>query len=220
MKGIIFDFNGTMVFDNHLHEKAWVGMIKSHAPEVSEEEITNYIHGRTNDQTIAHFIGEVDNYKLQQLSDEKELVYQSLVRAEEIRFVEGMRDLLNEIARKDIPYTIATASPGINIDFYFDYFALGHWFDAETIVYDNGTFPGKPDPTIYQKAAQSLGLQPEECIVIEDALTGIESANRAGIGKVIAMVYSEEQRQAIEESGLKVDDYIYNFNDFLEKYFD
>lgn len=219
MKGIIFDFNGTMVFDNHLHEKAWIGMIKNHVPEVSEEEITNYIHGRTNDQTIAHFIGEVDSYELQQLSDEKELVYQSLVQAEEIRFVEGMRDLLNEISQKEIPYTIATASPGINIDFYFDYFALGHWFDAETIIYDNGTFPGKPDPTIYQKAAQSLGLQPEECIVIEDALTGIESANRAGIEKVIAMVYSEEQRQAIEESGLKIDDYIYNFNGFLEKYF-
>lgn len=208
-----------MVFDNHLHEKAWIGMIKNHVPEVSEEEITNYIHGRTNDQTIAHFIGEVDSYELQQLSDEKELVYQSLVQAEEIRFVEGMRDLLNEISQKEIPYTIATASPGINIDFYFDYFALGHWFDAETIIYDNGTFPGKPDPTIYQKAAQSLGLQPEECIVIEDALTGIESANRAGIEKVIAMVYSEEQRQAIEESGLKIDDYIYNFNGFLEKYF-
>lgn len=220
MKGIIFDFNGTMVFDNHLHEKAWVGMIKNHVPEISEEEITNYIHGRTNDQTIAHFIGEVDSYELQQLSDEKELVYQGLVRAEEIRFVEGMRDLLNEIGQRKIPYTIATASPGINIDFYFDYFALGHWFDADEIVYDNGTFPGKPDPTIYQKAAQSLGLQPEECIVIEDALTGIESANRADIGKVIAMIYSEEQRQAIEESGLKVDDYIYTFDNFLEKYFD
>ena len=200
MKGIIFDFNGTMVFDNHLHERAWVGMVKNHRSDIEEQEIIDYIHGRTNDQTIEHFIGEVTTAQFQKLSDEKELEYQNLVRFEEIRFVKGTRELLNELTKRKIPFTIATASPGINIDFYFEYFNLGNWFESEEIVYDDGTFPGKPDPTIYEKAAQSLGLKPEECIVIEDALTGIESANRAKIGKVVAMIYSEEQKEAIENS--------------------
>lgn len=217
MTGIIFDFNGTMVFDGHLHEKAWVEMIKKHNNQVSEEEVIAFIHGRTNDQVIGHFIGEVTKEEFQKLSDEKELEYQRLVREEQITFVEGTEVLLDELVRRDIPFTIATASPKINVDFYFDYFGLSRWFDQDNIVYDDGTFPGKPDPTIYKMAAENLGFNPKECVVIEDAVAGIESANRAKIGRVFAMVNSEKQKDYYEESTLEIEAIIGNFNHFLEK---
>lgn len=204
-----------MVFDSHLHEHAWVDMIQKYNEEATEEEIIHYIHGRTNDQIIPHFMGEFSAEELAKLSDEKELFYQKLVAQEEIDYVEGTTDLLDALLEREIPFTIATASPAINVDFYFDYFNLGNWFEREKIVHDDGSFPGKPAPAIYKKAADKLGFQPSECMVIEDALTGIEAANRAGIGKVIAMIYSEDQRQGIENSDLKVDASIENFNDFL-----
>lgn len=217
MTGIIFDFNGTMVFDGHLHEKAWVEMIKKHNNQVSKEEVIAYIHGRTNDQVVGHFIGEVTQEEFQKLSDEKELEYQRLVKEEQITFIEGTEELLDELVTRDIPFTIATASPKINVDFYFDYFELSRWFAWEDIVYDDGTFPGKPDPTIYKIAAENLGFNPKECVVIEDAVAGIESANRAKIGQVFAMVNSKKQKDYYEESTLKIEAIIDNFDNFLEK---
>lgn len=218
VKGIIFDFNGTMVFDGHLHEQAWVDMIKKHNETATDQEIIDYIHGRTNDKTIRHFIGEVDDEELQQLSDEKEQEYHRLARKEKIDYVAGTEALLDELVEKNIPFTIATASPKINIDFYFEFFKLDRWFKYEDIVYDDGTFPGKPDPTIYEKAAESLGLKPEDCLVLEDAVAGVQSANSANIGKVIIMVNSDEQKEFYENSDLKFDAIITDFNNFLEKH--
>lgn len=218
MKGIIFDFNGTMVFDGHLHEKAWVEMIRKHNDEVTAEEIVEYIHGRTNDIIVNHFIGDVSAAELQELSDEKELEYQRLARAEELNYVDGTEELLDQLVENNVPFIIATASPEINVDFYFDYFDLARWFKREDIIFDNGTFPGKPDPTIYQMAAEKLGFVPAECMVIEDAVTGIQSANMANIGQVVAMVSSSEQKESYEKSDLKIDFIVDDFRHFYKNY--
>lgn len=212
MNGIIFDFNGTMVFDSHLHEQAWVQLIRKYNKETSDDEIIDYIHGRTNAQIIPHFIGTVSNAMLLQLSDEKETEYQRLVRQEQLTLISGTEQLLDHLIEKNIPFTIATASPKINIDFYFDYFALGRWFNPETIIYDNGTFPGKPAPDIYLKAASSLGCLPEQCIVIEDAVAGIQSANKAEIGKVFIMIDSPEKKHYFQQSNLIFSELIEDFN--------
>ena len=217
MKGIIFDFNGTMVFDGHIHEKAWIDMIQKHNDEVSEEEIIGYIHGRTNDKIIQHFMGDVSADELKKLAEEKELEYQRIVREEQLSYVKGTEALLDELVDQDIPFTIATASPELNVDFYFDYFKLGKWFDREAIIFDDGTFPGKPEPDIYEKAAEELALTPNDCVVIEDAEAGIESANRAQIGKVFAMTHSQKQAEAYKVSDLKIEEIISDFENFLEK---
>ena len=65
------------------------------------------------------------------------------------------------------------------------------WFDIDKIVYSNGKIKGKPAPDIYQIAASNLGLRPEECIVVEDAVSGIEAANAAGAGKIVAIASME-----------------------------
>lgn len=217
MKGIIFDFNGTMVFDGYIHEKAWIDMIKKHNNQVTEEEIIDYIHGRTNDKIIEYFIGDVTAEKLVQLAEEKELEYQRIVEEEQISYVKGTEALLDELVEKEIPFTIATASPEINVDFYFDYFGLDKWFNREAIIFDDGTFPGKPEPDIYEIAAGRLGLVPKDCVVIEDAIAGIVSANRARIGKVFAMVNSVQQEVTYETSDLEIEEIIWNFENFLEK---
>jgi len=67
------------------------------------------------------------------------------------------------------------------------HFKLDRWFDSSRIIYDDGTFPGKPNPAIYLKAAAALSLDPKDCLVVEDSLSGIESAQRAKIGKIIGI---------------------------------
>lgn len=217
MAGIIFDFNGTMVFDSHLHEQAWINMIQSYHPEIPDREIIDYIHGRTNNAIIPHFIKGITEVELLEIEKEKEWAYQEQVRLEQLQLIEGTEELLDRLVTQGIPFTIATASPKMNVDFYFDYFELGKWFDADKIIYDDGTFPGKPEPDIYEKAAKVLGFKPKDCIVFEDAISGIKAANTAGIGKVFIMVSSEEMRESYEKSALEYESIVTNFQMVMEE---
>ena len=103
----------------------------------------------------------------------------------------GAVDFLDFLKENNIPRTIATMSEKDNVDFYIEEFQLAKWFNIDKIVYADGTLPGKPAPDIYIKAAKVLNLKPEECIVVEDAVSGIEAARAAGIGKIIAMASME-----------------------------
>ena len=216
MTGIIFDFNGTLVSDSHLHEQAWVDIIQKYRPEKTAKEIIAYIHGRTTDKTIAHFLGEVSDEDYQKIVKEKELDYQAQVKKEQLRLIEGTEEFLDYLVKNKVPFTIATASPKLNVDFYFSYFNLGRWFNPTRVIYDDDTFPGKPEPDIYIKAAELIGYKPADCIVFEDAVTGIKSANAAGIKEVYVMVESEEKTKHLETDILHYKQIITNFYDVSE----
>ena len=74
-----------------------------------------------------------------------------------------------------------------NVEFYIREFKLEKWFDIDKIVYSDGSIAGKPAPDIFLIAAEKINLPPKECLVIEDALAGIKSAQAAGIGKIYAI---------------------------------
>ena len=78
-----------------------------------------------------------------------------------------------------------------NVEFYIKEFDLPRWFNVDKIVYSNGKIPGKPAPDIFMIAADKIGLNPKDCVVIEDAIAGINSAKSAGIGKIIAIASME-----------------------------
>lgn len=113
---------------------------------------------------------------------------------ENVKLAKGAVEFLNYLCENDIPHTIATMSEEVNVKFFIKEFGLEKWFDVSKIVYDNGKIKGKPEPDIYEIAAKNLELQPQECIVVEDAVSGIESARRAGIGKIVA-IESMETRE-------------------------
>ena len=104
-----------------------------------------------------------------------------------------------------------------NVEFYIKEFHLEKWFDLNKIVYSDGTIPGKPAPDIFLIAAKKMGLKPSECVVIEDAIAGIKSAQTAGAGKIIAIASLEpiEFYQKIEA----VDSIIKDFYEFDRKIF-
>ena len=194
-KGIIFDFNGTLFFDSEKHLEAWREYSKRlRGTAFSDEEMRKYMFGRTNEDIIAYAIGRKPEPELvEKLAKEKEEVYREMCRKdyENTKLAPGAIDFLNFLKNNNIPMTIATMSEKDNVDFYIEEFNLSKWFDIEKIVYSDGTIPGKPAPDIYQIAAQKLHLSPKDCIVVEDAISGIEAAKSAGIGKIIAIASME-----------------------------
>lgn len=190
-KGIIFDFNGTLFFDSKKHLEAWREFSKRLRPNAfTDDEMREYMFGRTNEDIIAYLIGKKPSKDLvDRLAFEKEAVYRDMCRQDKKNTVlaPGAVELLDYLKENDIPRTIATMSDRNNVEFFIETFNLSNWFDIDKIVYDDGTIPGKPAPDIYIKAAHKLSLNPKDCIVVEDALSGIEAARTAGIGKIIAI---------------------------------
>lgn len=195
MRGIIFDFNGTLFWDSQLHLDAWREFsAKLRGKPFSDEEMLKYMFGRTNEDIIAYAIGKKPDKELvEKLAEEKEAYYRNmcLKKPEEFKLAPHAEDFLNYLKANNIPMTIATMSEWCNVEFYIKEFNLARWFDLDKIVYSNGKIPGKPAPDIYEIAAKNLELAPKDCVVIEDALSGIEAARRANIGKIIAIASRE-----------------------------
>lgn len=194
-KGIIFDFNGTLYWDSAKHKQAWRDYSeKLRGTPFSDEEMLKYMFGRTNEQIIKYAIGKQPTPKMvEELGQEKEALYRQmcLEDIENLHLAKGVENFLDFLKENNIPRTIATMSDWLNVDFYIKNFHLEKWFDIDKIVFSNGKIPGKPAPDIYEIAAEKIGLSPQDCIVVEDALSGIEAAKAANIGKIVA-ICSEE----------------------------
>lgn len=196
-KGIIFDFNGTLFFDSEKHLEAWREFSKRVRKEAfTDDEMREYMFGRTNEDILAYLLGRKPEPELvEKLGKEKEAVYREMCRKdyENTVLAPGAVEFLDFLKENNIPMTIATMSEKDNVDFYIEEFQLSRWFDIDKIVYADGTLPGKPAPDIYIKAAKILNIEPQDCIVVEDAVSGIEAARGAGIGKIIAIASMESE---------------------------
>ncbi|MBQ8458477.1 HAD family phosphatase [bacterium] len=221
-KGIIFDFNGTLYWDSALHKQAWREYSKILRGEMfTDEEMVKYMFGRTNEQIIGYAIGKQPTPEMvEKYGQEKEALYRQMCLKDKGNFhlAEGAIEFLDFLKENEIPRTIATMSDKVNVDFFIESFNLEKWFDIDKIVYSNGIIPGKPAPDIYEIASKNLGLEPKECIVVEDALSGIESARSAGIGKIIA-ICSEESPE-LYKSIPCVTGIINNFNEIDRSFFE
>lgn len=215
-KGIIFDFNGTLYWDSAKHKQAWRQYSKKiRGTMFSDEEMIKYMFGRTNEEIIKYAIGKQPTPEMvEKYGQEKEAVYRQMCLddKENLHLAPGAEEFLDFLTHNNIPRTIATMSDKKNVDFFIEQFHLEKWFDINKIVYADGIIPGKPEPDIYQIAAKNLNLKPQECIVIEDALSGIESARRAKIGKIIA-ICSEEKPDLYKNINC-VSNIINNFYEF------
>ncbi len=193
IKGVIFDFNGTLFFDTEKHILAW----RDYSKEILGRPLTKTefdgIMGQTNELIIKFLLGRTPTEEeVAELGGKKEELYREACFAdpENLHLENGVAELFDKLCQKGIKLAIATSSPPDNVDFYFEQFGIDRWFDRTTVVYDDGTINSKPAPDIYLKAANSIGVDPSECIVFEDAVSGIRAARNAGVKKIIAVASS------------------------------
>lgn len=221
VKGVIFDFNGTLYFDTDKHEEAWrLYFRKYEGREIGPTEFRDNIHGKAFDAIFDYYIGSDSmSDRKKDIIREKEALYREVSRKDQknLRLVDGAEALLDDLKAKKIPFTIATASEITNINFYFEVFPIQRWFSSvDQLIYDDGTFPGKPAPDTYLKAAEKIKVAPKDCLVVEDSIAGLESARRAGIGTLVAMNPGKD-REKIEKMP-DVAAIIENFNGFWERF--
>ena len=215
IKGVIFDFNGTLFFDNDKHGLAWNAIsqtLRGHG--ISEEELHERFNGTPNAMIIQYMMNDcATDADILKYSLQKEEYYRHFCQVDQEHFhlVTGATEYFNFLKERQIPFTIASASIKENIDFFIKSFQLDTWVCPEYIVYDDGTYHNKVQ--MFKDAAKHLHVQEEDILVFEDSLSGIKNAYEAGINKIIAICPKEKIKDYQDLPGvIKV---IENFKDII-----
>lgn len=220
MRSFIFDFNGTLFRDTEYHRLAWTQFMAAHGIAISDDDFRQKMNGPGNDVILRRFFGEGPSEEaINALSEEKERIYRAIVLADPARqaLAPGVVEMLDMLRARRVPCCVATASIRANVDFYMEDLGLKRWFDDRHIFYMTGEFPGKPDPAIYRTAMQRLGFRPEDTLVVEDSLPGIQSATGAGVGGVIVIGQTVSPKVLAHMPGIvaHIQDF-FDFERFLE----
>jgi len=139
--------------------------------------IRDQYNGKTNIDLFKMIFGPISEDLIRKYSDEKEDLYQELYKSK-MKPHAGLEEFIKAARTKNIRIALGTSAPTRNVDFVLDLLNLRACFDV--IVDGPHVHKGKPDPEVYLLCAQKLGLDPQECVVFEDSLAGLESAIRAG----------------------------------------
>jgi beta-phosphoglucomutase len=187
VKGVIFDFNGTLLWDTQLHNIAWDNFLKEHGFSLSDEDKRRRIHGRLNSEILQDlFDNKLTRQQVEQYTLEKELGYQKLCKAlDNFSLADGVFELFEMLKTMGIPFVIATASGLENVEFYIRVLELNKWFKTEHIIYNDGTIRGKPFPDLFLRAIDVLGIEGKDSIIFEDSIAGIKAAEAACAGNVV-----------------------------------
>lgn len=199
---VIFDFNGTMFFDEAKHVASWQCFSKQYFNrDILEEEFASHIHGFNNKEILEYLCGHsLNDAQIEDYATKKELIYQRLCEQDQdnLHLVNGLESFLDFLVASKIKLGIATASRKPNIDWYLKTFHLEKWFDVKNIIYDDGTLEkGKPDPMIYLRALDRLSSSPKTTLVFEDSFAGLESAHNAMVKTIVAI--KEENKEIAKE---------------------
>ena len=204
VRGCIFDFNGTLLFDTPAHADAWRAFLLEKGIAVTDADIQKHIQGRPNPDILRHFLGELTDQEILTCSKRKEEKYRAvcLQKNDWFRLVDGVPEMFDRLQAEGVPFTIATSSQWDNVSFYFEHLGLDRWFTPETLVFDDGKMRGKPAPDIYLRAMALIGCRPDECAVFEDSLSGIQAGRAAGAGWIIAVDSDLDREKLLRVEGV------------------
>lgn len=185
IKGAIFDLDGVIVFTDKFHYQAWKEMADGMGIYF-DEKINNRLRGVSRMDSLEiileRYHGEpLSEAKKEELATQKNERYRELLKTMTPDDVtQEVRDALAGLRAKGIKISLGSSSK--NARFILERVDLLDAFDE--ISDGNNITKSKPDPEVFQKAAQFLGLAPEECIVVEDAEAGIDAAIAGGMHPV------------------------------------
>ena len=184
IKGLIFDMDGTLIQNMPYHMKAF-NILAERLGYQMLQPVTNKFYGRHNDEIFRAIAPQwvIDKYGLQYLSDEKETIYRELY-AGNVRLTDGLEELIADARSKGVKCYIGSAGPRVNLELIWNGAELDGKIDGYICGDDVVNF--KPHPEIFLKSCEGMGLSPEDCVVFEDAISGIKAGWAAGC-KVVAL---------------------------------
>lgn len=180
-RGFIFDLDGVIVDTAKYHYLAWKNLANELGFDFTEEQNEAFkgVSRRRCLEILLELGGiTVDDSQFEQWLQEKNEDYLSYIaKMDASEILPDVPKVLNFLKENGVPMALGSASKNavpilekVNLLSYFD-----------TVVDGNKVTRAKPDPEVFLIAARDINVAPEQCVVFEDAVAGIEAANRAGM---------------------------------------
>jgi beta-phosphoglucomutase family hydrolase len=196
---IIWDMDGVLVDTGEFHYQSWKQTFDELNVPFSKKQFRETF-GMNNAGILEIICGKkLPPEEEQKISEHKEELFREAVKRK-AKLLPGIESALKNFSDWNLKQAIASSAPPKNIEVLVKELKIGAYFDATVSGFD---IPGKPDPGVFLKTARQLSVEPERCVVIEDAVAGVEGAKNAGM-KCIA-VTTTNSSEALSKADLTFD---------------
>jgi beta-phosphoglucomutase len=186
-KALLFDLDGVIVDTAIFHYKAWRKLSNDKFGYDISEEFNETLKGVSRGESIERImrlgnvsISDSEKENLMTLKNQWYLDFISEMNASDI--LPGVIDILNQSKAANLKIGLGSVSK--NAQFILEKVGIIHYFDA--IIDGNKISNGKPHPEVFLNGALELGFEPLECIVLEDAIAGVQAGKAANM-KVLGL---------------------------------
>jgi HAD superfamily hydrolase (TIGR01509 family) len=181
-RAVLWDMDGTLIDSADFHWISWRDTLAAEGIAITHEQFLSSF-GQRNDSILPQWLGSAATPEgIARIGNAKEILYRQLVHRYGISALPGVADWLHRLHNQGWLQAVASAAPRANIDAILESLSATHIFQA--IVSAEDVHRGKPDPEVYLVAASRVGVPPERCIVVEDAVAGVDGARRAGMRSI------------------------------------
>jgi len=200
MKSVIFDLDGTVILTESLHRRSFNKVLKELGVNLSQEKWDSF-KGKGTIKIFKTIINENNlDVDLNEIVSARDKCFDELINLEGIPLVNGFRKFYSLLIEKGVKVIIGTCGRNINVEKELSIDRLKIPFVSADDVDKT-----KPSPDIFLLAAKKLGVEPSNCVVFEDAKSGIIAGHRAGM-KVIGVCQSSSLDE-LSDADFIIEDY-------------
>ena len=181
-RAVLWDLDGTLADSGDYHWRAWRDTMRAEGLDLTYQQFLDSF-GQKNDRILAGWLGaDTPAARVQRIGDEKEALYREFARREGLVALPGAVEWVQRLHSAGWAQAIASSAPHANVEVMLEAIGIRTLMDA--VISAEDVTRGKPDPQVFQHAAERLGMSPAACIVVEDAAAGVEAGRRAGMKTV------------------------------------
>jgi beta-phosphoglucomutase len=195
---VIWDVDGTLVDTAELHFAAWVKLAQELGKPFTRADFAATFGRRNREIIRTLFGGHYSDREVDELGVRKEDHYKAAAR-QGVELLPGVGALLENLDAAGFRQAIGSSAPRGNIDLILSLTRTEAYFNE--IVSEADTQRGKPDPQVFLVAAEKLRVKPAWCLVMEDAVAGVQAAKAGGMKCIAVSFVGHHPESRLREAG-------------------
>jgi beta-phosphoglucomutase len=195
---VLWDMDGTLVDTAELHFEAWANLMRQLDRPFTRADFAATF-GLRNPEIIHHLFGDrYGDREIAELGDRKEEMYRAAA-GKGVALLPGARPLLEGLQAAGFRQAVGSSAPRANLDLILRLTDSLRFFDAVVSMED--TQRGKPDPQVFLVGAERLRVAPQRCLVVEDAVAGVQAAKAGGMKCIAVRFVAHHPAEKLQAAG-------------------